>query len=245
MLQKDPVTEMEKRAVRHAAMLADAGAITLRGARLDEIGETEPMPEAIPVGTVEFCRAWMARCGIQEPEPLDFPEPLRRFLGRKVERFEAYEQAPEGLWVKPVRTKAWDARVKGSEDPLAADIPEGPVWASEPIGLVAEWRVYVLEGREVGFGRYDDGEAEAEFCRKALGEMLEAFSESGLAPRAYALDLALGSDGKTRLMEATDAWAIGHYKGSCSPAAYAEMLAARWEEIAQAPKLALRPGMGK
>lgn len=228
LFQADPVTLVEKRTIRHASMLAPEGSIEIVSSTLDGIDDAPANRHAVPVGTVEFCRAWMERGGIREPDPLDFPVSLRRFLGRNVERLENYAAAPLGAWVKPVRTKAWDAHVKAAGTP-----PEGEVWASGPLRLIAEWRVYVLNGRALGLGRYDDGEDDdLEFCQQTLADMLSAFSGSGEAPRAYALDIALTHDSKTVLIEATDAWAIGYYKGSCSPTHYAELLASRWREIA-------------
>lgn len=228
LFQADPVTLIEKRTIRHASMLAPEGSIEIVSATLDGIDDAPANRYAIPVGTVEFCRAWMERSGIREPDPLDFPVSLHSFLGRNVERLENYVAAPMGAWVKPVRTKAWDAHVKAGEAP-----PEGGVWASDPLQLIAEWRVYVLNGRVIGLGRYDDGEDDdLEFCQQTLAGMLAAFSGSGEAPRAYALDVALTHDMSTVLIEVTDAWAIGYYKGSCSPTHYAELLASRWREIA-------------
>lgn len=229
LFQSDPVTLIEKRTVRHASMIGAVSSIEIAATSLDGIDSIPPNRRAIPVGTIEFCRAWMARCGIPEPEPIDYPESLRPFLGRNVTRSGSYALAPYGAWVKPVRTKAWDAHVKAPGLPH----PDGEVWVSEPLQIVAEWRVYVQDGRVLGNGRYDDGEDDTlEFCRATVANMVAAYESSDEAPRAYALDAALTHDMSTVLIEVTDAWAIGYYKGSCSPTRYAELLVSRWREIA-------------
>jgi hypothetical protein len=223
---------LEKRAVRHAARVADVGAVELAFAGLAAIRDTPANRNAIPVGTVEFCLTWMARCAVSVPEPLDFPLCLAQFLGRRVRQVGGYHNAPAGAWVKPVRTKAWDAHVKPTISPQMP-VPEGEVWTSEPLQLLAEWRVYVREGRVLGDGRYDNGEDDSlVFCPETVSAMVAAFENSGGAPRGYALDVALTDSGRTVLVEATDGWAIGYYKGSCAPVAYAELLAARWRELA-------------
>jgi len=62
--------------------------------------------------------------------------------------------------------------------------------------------------------------------------MIAVFDASGEVPAAYALDVALTTYRHLVLMEVTDAWAMGFYRGSCKPLSYARMLTARWNEIA-------------
>ena len=49
------------------------------------------------------------------------------------------------------------------------------------------------------------------------------------APRAYVLDFGATSDGETRLVEANDAYALGHY--GLASVLYARLIDARWEEL--------------
>lgn len=222
-------------------MLAPAGMVEIRFASLKDIetGRTQPSRAFVPVGTVEFCRAWMHACGIDEPAPLDYPACLRHYLGRSVRRHSNYAEAPVGHWVKPLRTKAWNAHVKSAlraMTPFGIDL-DAPVWSSPPISILAEWRAYVTHGVLHGIGRYDDLESEIDeehqpALAETLPEMIAVLEASGEAPAAYALDVALTLDRRLVLMEATDAWAIGYYRGSCKPLAYARMLAARWQQIA-------------
>lgn len=253
IFQSDDVCHVEKSIVRHASMLAPAGMVEIRGASLTDIktGKTLPSPATVPVGTVEFCRAWMQACGVGEPAPMDYPECLLSYLGRPVRFHIRYAEAPVGHWVKPVRTKAWDAHIKSALralTPFSVDL-DAPAWSSPPIPILAEWRAYVSHGVLHGLGRYDDRESEIDEAHQpglteTLPEMIAVFDASGDAPVAYALDVALLLDRRLVLMEVTDAWAIGFYRGSCKPLAYARMLAARWQQIAShttTDKLAEQP----
>ena len=97
--------------------------------------------------------------------------------------------------------------------------------------LLGEHRVYIRDGRILGLGRYDDADTsddDAAPDMAGIADMVAAVGPS--APAGYALDVAV-CDGRTILVEATDGWAIGYYRGTCSAADYAAMLAARWLEI--------------
>ncbi len=241
LLQRDDVCPAEKAAAikawalwsgrppnRRTATLADV----VQGVFIQAPGEHPP---AVPIGTVEFCRAWMRSCGLHEPAPLDFPDALREFLGRRVQRLACYALAPDGAWVKPVRTKAWAAHRKGI-DPTPEDLdPTGEVWASQPLQLQAEWRVYVLDTQVVGVGRYDDGEdaldARQNQAQVWAQQLARFWAAREVTPAAYALDVACTQDGRWVLVEVTDAWAMGYYRGSCTEQNYLRMLLRRWEDL--------------
>ena len=164
VFQSDPVTLMEKRAVRHACALDDRFGIG-QTMPLDLVasylpGELRDYTPICPVGTVEFCRAWMRAVGVKEPAPIDYPECLRPALGRFIVTVP-FEQARHGCWIKPVRTKAWEPHVMTAGEAIPVD---ERVWESAVIpekDWIAEWRVYVLDGQIVGHGRYDDGPDES------------------------------------------------------------------------------------
>lgn len=201
---------------------------TLAGLLLLEPGSQHADRGLFPIGTVEFCRAWMRATGIPEPAPIDYPECLRDKLGRKVWAMP-FDEVPVGWWIKPISTKAWDAHVK-----LDGETREGTVWAAhtiDPSSWQGEWRVYIIHDKIVGVGRYDELDDEAlDFNHAAVQQWVDRFRVSGEAPAGYALDVAV-LDGWTALVEVTDGWAIGYYKGTCSPRDYARLLAARWDQI--------------
>ena len=237
VLQSDPgVSLMERRAVDHACMLRDdmriAGRQSIEDLARIPFGAIHEQRSACPVGTVEFCRAWMRAAGVPEPEPVDYPAALQDALQRQVV-LAPFSDVAFGAWVKPVRTKAWTPHVKRS---AAAHAPDERVWTSAVIpetDWLAEWRIYVASGVHIGSGRYDDGPREdVHFDTALVQSWIDRFEASGQALAGYALDVALWPNGQTVLVEVTDGWAIGYYRGDCSPAHYATLLAERWREIA-------------
>lgn len=166
--------------------------------------------------------------GVREPAPLDYPQPLMPFLGRKVTLHTGADTPPVGCWVKPVQTKAWPAQRIAPD--LRAPGP-GPFWSSEHLDMRAEFRVYVLGRAAAGAGRYDDGDDDIGYDHAAVDSMIRAYASSGQAPAAYALDVAVLADGRTVLVEVTDAWAIGYYRGTLSARDYVRLLWARWNEL--------------
>ena len=251
VFQREPLCLVEKTAVRQVLLLAPDGAVSalvapplfaeepgaahVPLARLPFGALRQPGSPACPVGTVEFCRAWMNACGVEEPEPLDYPEALRGYLRRRVQRFASPLDVPDGWWVKPVKTKAWEAYRCSTQEP--APLREGPVWCTEHLPVIAEFRAYVLSGQLRSVARYDDGEGPDEPPTSVLNfvqDVLSAYVKSGTAPVAFALDVVLLTDGRAALLEVSDAWALGKYK-ECLATDYARMLLARWAELCAAP----------
>lgn len=233
-LQSDlGVCTIERNAVLQASLTGGMPTIRRRLADLyDPPGHIADQRLTCPVGSVEFVRAWMRAIGVREPEPVYYPDALRFALHRVIRR-TTFGQAAEGFWVKPLRTKAWAARVENAC--LAHPIDE-PVWEAPVIpesDWLAEWRVYVVDGQVVGDGRYDDRpDDDLAFDRAAVQACGDAYAASGEASAGYALDVALWTKGLTVLVEVTDGWSIGYYKGSCRPADYARLLLARWHQLA-------------
>ncbi len=239
VFQRETCSTSEKAAVRAGLSLMDGVApltlapslfelIALPPGTLQVDGRASIAP--CPVGTVEFCRAWRHGLSIPEPAPLDYPPCLRAFLGREVRQHADCSGIPVGQWIKPVRTKAWQAQRVA---PGAIPPSGGPVWSSEHLTLRGEFRVYVLADRVVGAGRYDDGADDGlAFDASVVDQMIATYRAASEAPAAYALDVAVLADGRTILIEVTDAWAIGYYRGSLAPRNYVRMLWARWREIA-------------
>lgn len=232
VLQADPlVSRIECNVVRHAAMIDDAFIIRQRRT-LDElrtVAEGSVMQAGLcPVGSVEFCRAWMRAVGAPEPPALDYPAPLSGALGRQIRRCSLID-APLGSWIKPVSTKAWEAHVK-----VAGESGDESVWWSPylpPEIWRGEWRIYVVDGKIVGEGRYDDGADEhLSPDRVKIAEWVASYEQSGSAPAGYALDVGLVGD-QFLLIEATDGWACGYYKGTCAPRKYARLLGTRWRQL--------------
>jgi hypothetical protein len=248
ILQKDldihgaRICAFERNAVRHAALFNDSvrveQEISIRDLRNIEDSSWSDLADQCPVGSVDFAREWMRVTGVTEPEPIDYPESLLQYgesvFGRTLCKSK-YADVPIGDWIKPVRTKAWQARRKDGTDGCADD---EIVWHCRWIQreqFIAEWRVYVLNGAILGVARYDENESEIEPDAAA---MLDLVHKHKGAPSGYAMDVAWirseSAEGRLVVVEINDGWSLGYYKGTCSQADYARLLATRWGELCAA-----------
>jgi hypothetical protein len=186
-------------------------------------------------GTVAVHKA-LKQIGVSIPAPLNVPEPLLPFTGRKLwtttlgeirRQFEVSGSDP--VFVKPLASAKEFAgmvvagvtdlaRVRHLEDDLA-------VQAAEPVAFVSEWRYFVLQGKVVGTAHYK-GDC---FIHPDAASVRNAVTACTAAPAAYGLDFGVTADSRTLLIEANDGFALGCY--GLDPVIYAEMLEARWCEI--------------
>ena len=116
--------------------------------------------------------------------------------------------------------------------PFLSLSPDTPVWVSEPVTWLSEFRYYVIDGAVRGEGRYDD--APDDMPRPdyfTVGEMAAVMAKTPGAPAAFCLDVGALRSGETALIECNDAWAVGYYKGTLSHRDYVEMLWRRWEQL--------------
>jgi hypothetical protein len=169
--------------------------------------------------------------GAPLPAPLDYPEELAEFRQRRIWR-TTLDAVNVGDFVKPVRHKLFTGRVWGGgiADRLATEgvpgvAPDEPVWCSEPVTFVAEFRCFVLEDKVLDVRRYKGDWSKAP-DRNVVTRAAMAY---GSAPAAYSLDWGVAADGRTVLVEANDAFALGAY--GLDPVLYARMISARWEEM--------------
>ena len=205
-------------------------------ARMEDILSL-PRSGWMPVGTVNFCRAAMAHQGLWEPLVSTYPEALRPFLRRHIWTGKALQvrASEQRFFVKPLDHKVFTGFVwpdGGFDQYQFMSQPDDlPVWCSDVVSFVSEWRYYVCEGVIVGSGRYDDGPDDAPMPdMEVVDAMLNAYKPE--APAGYSMDVGVLDSGETALVEINDGWgSLGLYKGSCSPRDYLRLLEARWTEI--------------
>jgi len=229
---------MEKRAVRHAAMLSDHPveiySLTLQNLLANDDRARNVPADACPVGTVEFVSAWARTVGVNLPQHMSYPECLmtEEFLHRPI-REGVFADVQMHEFAKPRHvikgfTGALRHAIEGAEG-IGTDFQ---VWIAAPVNFVSEWRFYVSDGQLLGAGRYDEGEdgaPEPEISKVAQAVKLMGASMPSVI--SYALDFGVLADGRTALVEANDAFALGYYAGSCSPRGYAALLWGRWQSI--------------
>lgn len=195
---------------------------------LDDIG-----PEVAVCGFVGDALRALDRIGAPRPDPLDYPDQLISYLGRRVWQ-TSLDQVSVGSFVKPMRHKLftgrlWNASHTDRMATLEANRDE-PVWCSDPVEFVSEFRCFVLEDKVLDVRRYR-GDWWRAPDRDVVHSAVMAYSDS---PAAYSLDWGVTSDGRTLLVEANDAFALGCY--GLEPVLYARMLSARWEQMTSAPR---------
>ena len=193
-------------------------------------------PSDLPVGSIAFMRAALQQRGRIFPAPNDYPVPLRPWLLRtpQLTSLETVlgELAVNGvsIFVKPAESvKRFTGFVleDANDYRLAGVSRKLKVWTTPVVDIGSEWRYYVAGGRVVATGFAAPGREPDQAVVDA------AVSAYAGAPDGYALDFGVLRDGRTMLIEANDGLAIGLYRGA-SAVAYAEVLAARWSELAAA-----------
>ena len=200
-------------------------------------------PREIPVGGLGFVRSRLRALGVPIEE-IDYPEPLAEagFLGRALSSSMMSDirqgSVPRPIFVKPrAKAKSFTGLVVSSQEDLlrVSHVPDDePVWVSEPVRFLCEWRAYVADGGILGAHRYSpysDWRAREtpSLDIAALDRMVAAFEESGEAPRGYSLDVGTTDDGRLLLVEVNDGYSLGCY--GLDSALYARLLASRWEEL--------------
>jgi hypothetical protein len=185
------------------------------------------------LGSIQFIHRALTKLNKQIPEPLDYPESLTKFLGRKIGISTIDEISNDSskwnVFVKPkgVAKKFTGRLVTGTKDLVGCgDINMNtPVWVSEPVQFIAEWRVFIRYKTILGVKLYK-GDWRAQFDYKIIEEAVELYEDQ---PAGYALDFGLTKSGKLLLVEANDGFGLGNY--GLFYVDYAKLLSARWSEL--------------
>lgn len=100
-----------------------------------------------------------------------------------------------------------------------------PIWMSDVVEFVSEYRVLVHQGLVFACRHYK-GDCTTFPDMSVVLEAIKCFKR---APVGYALDFGVTDDGRTLLVEVNDAWALGSY--GTPPLPFTEMVINRWKEI--------------
>lgn len=189
-------------------------------------------PATVIVGSEQDLHDLLAGWDIECPN-LDYPEELRPFLGRKIWPSTLFTITNDpSLWrvfIKPRKeTKRFIGTVLEETSDLVklgGFVSDIDVWCSEKVEFVSEWRVYVCDGVPLGMFWYKgkwDITPDVEVIQRAIAAYHSA-------PRGYAIDFGVDSEGRTLLVEVNDGFGLGNY--GLPPVPYAQLLAARWQEL--------------
>jgi hypothetical protein len=191
--------------------------------------------ETLPlhVGSIKWIKGIWDKNQIQIPEPLGLGVGLDHstFYKRNVgvvhwglpAGFDPW--SPKKYFFKPWVYKAFDTHIA-----KRCKFYDQKYIYSDVVNFSQEWRVYCQGNSILGMGRYDDLDEEdiskneiESFCQ----QVIEAWKNK---PSAYAIDVGWIEGVGLAIVELTDAWALGFYKGMDSKL-YAQMLETRWKEI--------------
>lgn len=194
----------------------------------------DDQPEDPIVGTYDDAKVIMDRLGFSVP-PLDYPEELKPFLGRKIWKSTLFTITSHSeLWhvfVKPVTdVKRFRGTVLDKSDDLVklgGGLDDIDVWCSEKVNFLSEWRLWVLNGKIAGLNFYR-GRWDVFPDTDILKEAVRAYRS---APSAYALDFGVTDENKTLLIEVSDGYALSSF--GLNPELYVRILQTRWEELAR------------
>ena len=196
------------------------------------------------------------------PELRDYPVALRSFLKRRVKETtfeevkELYDSVPNfKAFIKPRGSeyvKMWTGCVINSKDDLwkLTNVEDNtPVYVSEPVTFLAEYRCYVICGSLKAVSCYVGDEKKAPIDLKIVYTAIRCLEGKGRqlhnslinmreAPRAYAIDFGVAKyideNGEeshhTILVEVNDGYSLALYPG-CSVKIYTDVLLERWYEL--------------
>ncbi len=194
----------------------------------------------VAVGSVRFVKYALRQLGVDLPNHTPYPSCLEHMLHRQVRRLSTLRDAlnivasGRSLFIKPA--DGWK-RFTGFvaefvDDPrFNGQSKARPVWISDPVHFVSEWRVYVADGEllEMRFAdRGGDRGVNPEVV--VVGEAINILTEGGHAPAGYVIDFGVLDTGKTALIEMNDGFSFGAYDG-VSPETYWKVVVRRWQEL--------------
>ena len=194
------------------------------------IGNKESI--VLPVGDGLFVKKVAALLDIKLPDPLNVPEVLKPYIGRKTWSLKRSEITDEmyPCFVKPkVEMKLFTGFVATSSESwkLYSQLVgwDGEVWCSEIMpNILSEWRCYILDGKVFNCSNYM-GDPLVFPDKNEIQYLISAYKG---APVGYSLDVAVTKAG-TKLVECNDAWSLGYYGGEFID--YFKMVKERWLEI--------------
>lgn len=203
---------------------------------VDDIKEINDLGPTVGIaGYVGDVWAGLNRLGKPIPPALDYPKELTEFpfLGRKIWKSTLGEVRTmvEPIFVKPIEQKAFTGFIwrynNESRLRIVTHHDDTPVWCSELVKFVSEYRSFILYNKIIDCRHYKGDWAIAPDPSIVYSGKIAMGSH---APKAYAIDWGITNEGETLLVEANEAYSLGHY--GLSPVSYARMLSARWFELA-------------
>lgn len=189
--------------------------------------------------SVQQTKMIFQKLGIKHEEFPSYPESLEYCLGRKfgidtTSNINKRVNEGEKLFVKPLdkNRKRFDGFVAEKDTDFIAfcgkDFNEKVYW-SEVKNIVHEVRVFIHKNKVMDIRPYRGVPFTELDSYLSKNVILTAIKNLVNPPVAYCLDFGILDTRETLLVEATDAWAFGHY--GLNFVDYGNMIIDRWNEI--------------
>ncbi|MEZ6142993.1 MAG: ATP-grasp domain-containing protein [Zavarzinella sp.] len=195
-------------------------------------------PTTLIAGNMDVVPWALKRLNCDGPFLTSYPTGLAEFYGRQlsvstleeVRRRVEYDGRP--LFVKPLHpfkrfngfvyeSRTDDANFHGASYRM-------PVYVSQVVHFVSEFRVYIAHTSIVGITPYAGHSVFPP--TNWLKQILNALQESKELSAGCSIDVGLMNDGTWVVVECNDGFALGQYPGLSSDS-YADVIIARWEEL--------------
>ena len=169
--------------------------------------------------------------GIYYPTFDCYPEVLKPYYKRNVYEStlgEVRNKFHVPVFVKPIKTKEFNGVVLNSilnTIPLANNSDDTPVYVSDVVNIVSEYRVYVQDSEILGVKQYW-GDWNIIPSKEFVDEVVKNYNPS---PCAYGVDIGVTASGESLVIESNDGCNLGNY--GLDYMFYGEMILARWIEI--------------
>jgi hypothetical protein len=187
--------------------------------------------ENISIGGIGWVHDRLDLLNIQRPLILDYPIQLRDYLKRDLWEdtlSTVYKNLNKPIFVKPKdNQKLFTGKIISDKSDFSNIVrsEDYPVWCSQPIQILSEWRCYVRYGRLLKPCFYKgDFRIHPDF--NIIQNAISLYKDS---PKAYAIDWGVTERGETVLIEVNDAFAIGDY--GLDYLSMAKLLYTRWSEM--------------
>lgn len=192
------------------------------------------------IGGIQSVLFALSKLEIPPPEAIDYPSELEPFLLRKIYKStisQIYAKCKNDiidppLFIKPLNQhKKFNGHVISRYRDLiytskwAIHEPTTPIWVSDVVNFMSEWRYFILKNEIIGCSNYK-GDPLIFPCIKTIKNAIEHYKNS---PSAYVIDFGVIENGSTALIEVNDGFAFGSYGLNCFK--QIKILEARWKEL--------------
>lgn len=200
---------------------------------VEHLNYLEILQDNVFFGSINFVQSALRKLNFEVPEHNDYPQCLEKFYGRQISEstINKISNNPEqwNVFVKPKdKLKKFTGRhVKSTFDLIGCGDRESdiPIWVSEPVDFISEWRVFVRYNKILGVKSYK-GDWRSQYDYRIIEEAVNSFEN---APAGYAIDFGLTKDGRLLIVEVNEGYSIGNY--GLFYIDYAKLISARWAEM--------------